>query len=155
MYDIKWDLKGYDAVIARMRSVPVAIRGKAGRSALGSAARVVTNTVKANALKLDDPTTGRVIANNVTQRSRGKYFRETGDLKISVGVAYPKGRIPPGNPDLGPKGPTPHWHLLEMGTEKMRARPFVRPALGPNVEKVQTVFASKLDKAITKLMAKK
>lgn len=152
MYDVKWDLQGFDRVISKMRGLAPAIRGKAGRSALGSAARVVTNAAKDNARRVDDPETGRKIADNVTQRFRSKYFKATGGLMVSVGVATNKGRIPKGNPDEGAKGNTPHWHLVELGTERARAQPFLRPALESNIGKVQEVFADKLEKQIDKLV---
>lgn len=151
MYDAQWDLRGFDRVIERMRGLPVALRGKAGRSALGKAARVLTNHAKDNARRIDDSETGREIARNVTQRFRSKYFKQTGDLMISVGVATEKGRIPTGNPDTGAGGNTPHWHLIENGTEKARAQPFLRPAFVQGVEEVQTVFAAELEKQIDKI----
>lgn len=152
MYDLKWDLRGFDEVTKRMRGIPIALRQKVGRSAFGSAARAVTTAAKENALKVDDSETGRTIASNVVQRFRSRYFKSTGDLMISVGVATEKGRIPPGNPDTGPKGNTPHWHLIELGTEKMAAQPFLRPALADNVDRVQEVFASKLSQQLDKLL---
>lgn len=152
MYDAQWDLRGFDRVIAKMQNLPVAIRGKAGRSALGKAARLVTNAAKQNAEQIDDKETGRTIAANVTQRFRSKYFKQTGDLMISVGVATNKGPIPKGNPDEGPKGNTPHWHLIERGTEKARAEPFMLPALVQNIDPVQTKFAAELEKAIDKVV---
>lgn len=152
MYDVQWDLKGFDAAIAKMRDLPVGLRGKAGRSALGKAARVLTNHAKDNAQRIDDKDTGRQIARNITQRFRSKYFKQTGDLKISVGVATEKGRIPKGNPDEGPGGNTPHWHLRELGTERAPADPFLRPAFAQGVEEVQTVFASQLEKQIDKIV---
>jgi HK97 gp10 family phage protein len=154
MYDAQWSLIGFDRVIARMRGLPVALRGKAGRSALGSAARVVVKVAKANAQRVDDRETGRRIADNITQRFRSKYFKATGDLMISVGVATNKGPIPRGNPDEGPKGNTPHWHLLELGREGARAEPFLRPALESSINQVMSTFAVKLDDQITKQLAK-
>lgn len=151
MFDMKWDLRGFDEVTKRMRALPVALRQKAGRSALGSAARVVTNAAKDNAMRVDDEDTGRTIAANIVQRFRSRYFKATGDLMISIGVATEKGRIPPGNPDTGPKGNTPHWHLIELGTEKVSAQPFLRPALTDNMDKVQEVFAQKLEAQLDKL----
>lgn len=154
MYDVKWDLKGFDQVSKRLQALPAGLRGKAGRSALGSAVRVMTNQAKDNALRVDDPETGRKIADNIVQRFRSKYFKRTGDLMISVGVSTSKGRIPQGNPDEGPKGNTYHWHLVELGTEKMKAQPYLRPAFGQTVDKVQQVFAAKLDQQITKIVKK-
>lgn len=152
MYDVQWDLRGFDAAIGKMKKLPADLRQKPGRSALGSAARVLVSQAKDNALRLDDRETGRRIAENVIQRFRSRYYRQTGDLMISVGVGTEKGRIPKGNPDTGPKGNTPHWHLLEIGTEKMRAQPFLRPALVESLEKIQTTFAKKLEEQLDKLL---
>lgn len=152
MFDAQWELKGYDNVIKKMRDLPVKIRAKAGRSALGRAARIVTNAAKQNAQRIDDVETGRTIAANVTQRFRSKFFKQTGDLMISVGVATNKGPIPKGNPDEGPKGNTPHWHLIERGTEKAKAQPFMLPALVQNFDAVESRFAVELEKQIDKIV---
>lgn len=152
MYDVQWDLRGFDAAIGKMKKLPAELRQKPGQSALGSAARVLTKQAKENALRLDDQETGRKIADNVVQRFRSRYYKQTGDLMISVGVGTEKGRIPKGNPDTGPKGNTPHWHLLEIGTERMRAQPFLRPALVEKLDEIQSVFAKKLEAQLDKLL---
>lgn len=147
---IEFDLKGFDAIIARMKQLPADVRGKAGRSALGSAASEVRKQAKANALRIDDVETGRRIADNIVQRVRSRYTKQTGDLKVSVGVGTEKGRIPKGNPDEGKRGNTPHWHLVELGTERMREQPYLRPALESSADKVMAVFADKLSQQIDK-----
>lgn len=155
---IEFDLKGFDAVIERMKRLPVEVRGKAGRSALGSAARVVTNAAKANAARLDDPLTSERIASNITQRVSSSYQRKTGDLKIRVGVlggardysAY--GEISTGrSASENPGGDTFYWRFLEFGTEKMSARPFMRPALESSADQVVSTFADKLGKQLDKV----
>lgn len=150
----EFGLIGFDEVMKKLKGLPEAMRGKAGRSALGSAARVVTNAAKKNAERIDDAATGREISDNVMQRFRTRYFRRTGDLMISVGVGAEKGRIPKGNPDTGPKGNTPHWHLVELGTEKAAAEPFMRPALAGNINTVIDTFGRKLDQQIDKAISK-
>jgi len=154
MADVQFNLTGLDAVTARLRALPVELRGKAGRSALGRAAALVRRAAKANALGVDDPSTGRRIADNVVQRFRSRHFKQTGDLMISVGVGTERGRIPKGNPDTGPKGNTPHWHLVELGTERMRAEPFLRPALEANIDAATATFGRELDKSIDRIMSK-
>lgn len=146
---------GLDEIVKNMRALPVAMRKKPARSALGKAAKVIREQAKTNALQVDDPETGRVIADNIVQRFRGKYHRRTGDLMISVGVGTEKGPIPKGNPDTGPKGNTPHWHLLELGTEKMPAQPFLRPAAESAGGRALNVFADALSKALDRLVKKK
>ena len=47
-----------------------------------------------------------------------------------------------------PGGPTPHWRLLEFGTEKMPAAPFMRPALADSISEVTNTFVTEYEKAI-------
>ncbi|RCW73811.1 HK97-gp10 family putative phage morphogenesis protein [Pseudorhodoferax soli] len=149
-----FDLQGFDSAIAKLRALPVQFRGKAGRSALGKAARLVTNAAKRNAEGINDPETGRKISDNVVQRVRSGYQKRTGDIMISVGVATERGAIPKGNPDTGPKGNTPHWHLVELGTEQMAAQPFLRPALEGNVDQVVAGAATNLERELDKIAKK-
>lgn len=151
MVDVQFKINGVDSLLQRMRALPVELRQKPARSALGKAARVITAQAQLNAMWLDDRETGRKIADNVVQRYRSKYSKRTGDVMISVGVATDRGRIPKGNPDDGPKGNTPHWHLLELGTENMAAQPFLRTAGESKAGEAVNVFASELDKALTRL----
>lgn len=148
-------IHGLADLTKRMRALPVGLRKKPARSALGKAAKVIREQAKANALRVDDPETGRTIADNIVQRFRGKYHRRTGDLMISVGVATSRGSIPSGNPDTGPKGNTPHWALVEEGTEKMPAQPYLRPAAESQASQALSVFADGLSKALDKLAKKK
>lgn len=152
MAEIEFSLTGLEEVRAKMRRVPVTARGKPGRRALGKAATIVARAARRNAQAVDDPETGRRISQNIGRRFRGRHFRRTGDLMISIGVLTSRGRIPKGNPDEGPKGNTPHWHLVELGTERARAQPFLRPALANNIspvtDKFVTEFSAELDKAM-------
>ena len=152
MADVQFKIEGAADLLKRLRALPKELQLKPGRSALGKAAAVVRKQAKINAEALDDADTGRKIAQNITQRWRGKYFKRTGDMMISVGVGMDKGRIPKGNPDTGPKGNTPHWHLLELGTQEMPAQPFLRPAAEQMAEKAINTFGSELDKAIAKIV---
>jgi HK97 gp10 family phage protein len=145
---IKFSIIGMDRTSQRFYALADNFRKKTAQSALGAAVRVITNDAKRRALAIDDPETGRVIADNIVQRVRSRYYRKTGDIMISVGVNTAHGRIPSGNPDTGKGGSTPHWHLVEEGTEKMAARPYLRPAMNENIEKVLDVFARKLEQKI-------
>lgn len=145
---VKFSLVGMDKISMRFHALTDNFRKKAAQSALGSAAGVIKRDAKRRALALDDPETGRVIADNITQRVRSRYNKRTGDIMISVGVNTAHGRIPSGNPDTGKGGSTPHWHLVEEGTEKMAARPYLRPAMNENINKVLDTFATKLEQKI-------
>lgn len=151
----EFELQGLKEVQEKMRNLTPKLRNKGVKSALGKAARLVRDAAKQNALRVDDPETGRRIADNIVTRMRGRYNRRTGDVMISVGVATNKGRIPKGNPDEGQKGNTPHWHLVEEGTEKAKAQPFLRPALADNAEQAGSVFTAELNRQIEKALAEK
>ncbi|OZI64616.1 HK97-gp10 family putative phage morphogenesis protein [Bordetella genomosp. 4] len=140
---------GLDQALKNMKDLPVKIRRSAARKAVGKGAAILRRRAKENALRIDDKDTGRRIADNVGQRYRSKESRRTGDVIISVGVLTKRGRIPRGNPDEGPKGNTPHWHLKELGTSKVRAEPFIRPAGEGSVDEVLNAVAAELDKQVT------
>lgn len=147
----QFDLKGMDKAIERMKALPNDVRKKVVMGALRKSATLVVKAAKANAMRHDDPATGRKIASNIQARFGSKTYKATGDVMYRIGVANPKGAIPKGNPDEGDKGPTPHWHLLELGTEAMAARPFMLPALADNIEAATNAFAAEAAKRIAKL----
>lgn len=150
----EFELKGLKQVQEKMKGLTSDLQKKGVKAALGKAARLVRDAAKQNALRVDDPETGRRISDNIVTRTRGRYNRQTGDVKVSVGVATQKGRIPKGNPDEGVKGNTPHWHLVEEGTELAKAQPFLRPALANNTEQAASTFVQELDRQITKALEK-
>lgn len=145
---------GLDEVTKRLSRLSLEVGDAAGRRALRKAANVVAKAARENAMLVDDPTTGRRIRDNIRLQFASRHYKETGDLMYRVGVSTLKGRIPKGNPDEGPKGNTPHWHLVELGTERSRAQPFLRPALSENINKVVDTLVVELDKEITKELAK-
>lgn len=154
MADFQVKLTGVDELVKNMRALPVELRKKPARSALGKAAKLIRERAKANALAADDPETGRAIADNIVQRFRSKYQKQTGDVMISIGVNTEKGRIPDGNPDTGRGGSTPHWHLIELGTEKNPAQPFLRPAASEMAGAALNTFSVELGKALDRMTKK-
>jgi len=134
-------MSGFEQVSRRLEALPGKVRGRIARKAIGAAALVIRREARKNALNVDDPETGRRIADNIGQRMRTRHNRMTGEVRVSVGVLSEHGRIPSGNPDTGPRGNTPHWHLIELGTDKMRAQPFLRTALAQNIDAAINRFA--------------
>lgn len=155
MDGVQFSITGLDPLLKKMSGLTPQIRARAGRSALGKAANIVSRAARQNAERVDDPETGRRIRDNIGRRFRGRYFRRTGDLMISVGVLTKRGRIPKGNPDEGAKGNTPHWHLVELGTERSRAQPFLRPALEENINPAIDRFATAMSQELDKIMSGK
>lgn len=147
--DVQFSILGLDSLLGKFESISYDLKRKGGRSALRKAAQVVANAAKANASSLDDPETGRSIANNIALRWNGRTFKQSGDLAFRVGVLHgaklPRGE---GNVDQGSNGPTPHWRLLEFGTQKMRAQPFMRRALADNINEATNTFITEYEKAI-------
>ena len=150
MFDVK--LERVDALRPKMQKLNAAMNQKLVRQALSAGGRKIRDRARSIVSQHDDPKTGRQIAKNIVTRYRSKMSRQTGDVVVSVGVAYPKGRIPKGNPDDGVQ--TPHWHLLEMGTEKMKAQPFLVPAAIQESASLPQVIVDDLSKRLDQEVAK-
>lgn len=143
------ELKGVEELNKKLESVAYDVKYRGGRFALRKAAQFVRDQAKQNAEGLNDPKTGRKISDNIAERWNGRLFKRTGDLGFRVGVLQgavlpKKGETP--NESAG--GPTPHWRLLEFGTEKMRAHPFMRRALESNIQRATDVFMTEYSKAL-------
>lgn len=146
--ELQFSLIGVDSLIGKLDSISQEVRFKGGRFAIRKAAKIVLDAAKANALRIDDPETGRVIADNIAMRWGSRRFKRTGDLSMRIGVY---GRIKDaakGNPDAGKGGPTNHAMLVELGTKYARAQPYLRPALSQNISGVTSTFVIDLEKAI-------
>lgn len=153
MSDRNFAISGLKEVKAKLQQLPEEIGNKAVRTALRQASKLVRDAAYNNALAVDDPTTGRRIADNVVLQYASKLFKRTNGNVVAyrIGVSTQRGRIPTPNRDTGPRGSTPHWHLVEFGTEHSRAQPFMRPALDNNLEMVTNTFVAKFSQQIDKL----
>ena len=154
MADVEFKLEGLDSLLKKLESVSYDVKRKGGRSALRKAAQVVQKSIQTRARALDDPETGRSIADNVAIRWSSRLFKNTGDLGFRVGIQH-GAVLPKGGADKQKNAPTPHWRLLEFGTENMRAHPFVRPALADNIAQVTNTFLSAYEKSIDRILKKK
>lgn len=143
---VDFSITGLESLLGKLDAISDDLRRKGGRTALRRAGNVIVEKAKENAIRIDDPVTGRSIAANVTQRWNGRLFRRTGDLGFRIGVQH--GAVLKKHPDLSENAPTPHWRLIEFGTEKMRAQPFMRPAAESNVNEVINTFATEYEKAL-------
>jgi len=143
---IEFSLTGLDSLLGKLESVSYDVKRKGGRTALRKAAQSVAEKAKEGARRVDDSATGRSIADNVAIRWNGRLFKRTGDLGFRVGILH--GAVLRNGGDLSANSPTPHWRLLEFGTEKMRAKPFMRSALADNISAVTNEFVSQYERAI-------
>ena len=143
---IEFALEGIDGLVSKLEAISYDMKRKGGRSALRKAAQVVANKAKEGAERLDDPETGRSIAANIALRWNGRLFKVSGDLGFRVGVLH--GAVLKNGGDLSANSPTPHWRLLEFGTAKMAAQPFMRKALADNISEATNTFITEYEKAI-------
>ena len=141
-----FSISGLDGVLSKIKELQSDIKIKGGRSALRKASLIVVNAAKANASKIDDPATGQSISENVRMKFSSKLFKSTGDVGFNIGISG--GAVLKKGGDGSANSPTPHWRLLEFGTEKMRAQPFFRQSLENNVDKVISTFATEFEKAM-------
>lgn len=146
MADVEYALTGIDSLVGKLESISYDVKRKGGRSALRKAAQLVAGKMKEGAQRIDDPETGRSIANNVALRWNGKLFKASGDLGFRIGVL--KGAVLKNGGDTSADAPTPHWRLIEFGTVKMRAQPFARKALADNISEATNTFITEYEKSI-------
>jgi len=152
---IQFNIYGVDALKAKLNAVSYDVRRRGGRAALRRAAELVAAKAREGALRLDDAETGRSIADNIALRWNGKRFKQNGDLAFRVGVL--KGAV------LAQKGETvdknsgaatPHWRLLEFGTENMAAKPFMRSALADSIGEATMAFVNAYNKSLNRAIKK-
>lgn len=153
---VEYKLTGVDELLGKLDSITDDMKRKGGRAALRKAANVIANRAKANARKLDDLETGRSIADNIAVRWNGREFKRNGNLAFRIGVLH--GAVLKKHPDKAKNAPTPHWRLLEFGTENMRAQPIMRPAAENGAEEAMNTFVEEygksIDRAITRAAKK-
>lgn len=144
-----FNIIGLDSVLGKFEAVSYDVKRKGGRASLRKAAKLLTGFAQQNAAALDDPETGRAIADNIDLRWNGKLFKQAGDLGFRVGVLQ-GAKLPKAgqSPSLEPHAPTPHWRLLEFGTENMPAFPFMRRALADHINEITNEFITSYDKAL-------
>jgi HK97 gp10 family phage protein len=148
----QFSLQGVDELLGKFASIKSDVKYKGGRFALRKAANLVANAAKTSAARIDDPATGRSIAGNIAVRFSTRTFKLSGNLMFRVGVLH-GAKLKDGG-DTAPNAPTPHWRLIEFGTEKMAATPFMRPALENNIQAATGEFIGQYKKAIDRAIKK-
>lgn len=153
MADFSVKMNGVDELVKKLEGLKYDMAKKGGRFALRKAAQVIRDQARQNAQRVDDSETGRSIARNIVEKWNGRLNKQTGDLGFRVGVN--QGAVLPKKgerPDESAGGPTPHWRLLEFGTEKMRARPFMVPAMESSAQQATDTFITEYGKAIDRAL---
>jgi len=144
--DIQIDMQGLQALTAKLQTLKQETRYKGGRTAGRKAANVIANAAKLRAAQIDDPKTAEHIMKNIAVRWNNKLFKKTGDLGFRIGVRG--GAKSKKENDTNPGKDTWYWRLVEFGTVKTRAKPFMRPALQESSQAAVNTFISEYQKAI-------
>ncbi|OAL78974.1 hypothetical protein AY606_05980 [Acinetobacter sp. SFB] len=152
-------LTGLDEVLTRIEKMRVGTQNKHIRKALRKSMVPVRDQAKLNAKTIDDYKTASEIHKNIVIRA-GK-TKEKGVLKIRVGVKHGgefwksnkkmqrKGRGRLENPHYDAlQNDTRYFWLVELGTSKTAAQPYLRPAFEQKKDEAQAIFTAELKKAI-------
>jgi len=140
---VTYNLKGADELSARFKGLAEEMRRKVVLPAAKDAMDIVLLDAKDRAARIDDPETANFIPANLAMIERKALGEELGAVIISVGVRMRKRGQKGGN--------TFYWWWVELGTEKNRAKPFLRPALANNREAVFKEFLSSAKYQLIKL----
>jgi HK97 gp10 family phage protein len=154
-------LQGTDDVLRKMRALPVKLQKKALNASLRKGAAIVKKAAVARAQRFDDPHTPMKVYKEIVVRTNAKAGLRAGGAMVQVGVMggakrykntkenRRKKRV--GGSYEGP-GNVYYWRFLEFGTAKMKAQPFMRPALADNADSAISAIVSELNAQLDKMV---
>ena len=151
---VAFTIEGLDELLAKLDAISYDLKQKGGRASLRRAANIIRDAAKRSADAIDRADTENSIPANIKIQWGSRTFKKTGDLLFRVGV---DGGAAYTNKNKGAKrkgGDTFYWRFIEFGTQKMQARPFMRPAIKQNQDKATQEFIASyiryIDRAIKK-----
>lgn len=155
MKEVTVKIEGLEGIEKKLKEIPQKFAYRGMRRALRRGANVIRDHARSNAKRLDDPQTREQIAKNIAVAGGGsKRERQAGGPMMRVGVMG-GARFNAGAGGLPGGNTTGYWRLLEFGTSKMRAQPFMRTAIVSGAEPAIGAVASaaqvELDKELRKL----
>lgn len=164
-----FNIAGIDRLLDRMSVLPDKLQQQIGRRSARRAMLPVRDAARAAARAFDDPATKESIYRNVYIQQSARQSRRVGGVVMRVGVLggarkysdtrenRRAGRVGASYATLGdkgnPGGDTWYWRFLEFGTEKMRAQPFLRPALERNAQSVADALVTNISRDLDELAA--
>ena len=152
---ISFEIKGLDALQAKLQAVSFDMQKKGGRFALRKAAQVIRDKAISNAASIDDPESRESISKNITERWNGRLNKKSGGNDMGFRIGVLGGAKDTGKEDSkNPGGTTFHWRFIEFGTAKMAAKPFMRPALEQSQAQVVDTFVNEYSKALDRALRK-
>ncbi len=153
MSKITFKLEGFSEIKQKLEAMKVDMQDRAVKDCLGRAADIILDDAQRNAVDLDDPKTGRKIRDNIIKEFGTKVYRRSGKRVVMwrIGVKTRFSGIRKGNPDEGPSGNTPHWHMIEYGTRRQKEQPFLRKAMRAKAGAFFNRFRDELERRILRL----
>lgn len=150
--NVEFKITGLDDVLPKMRRLGPALQKRGLKNAVRAGANIVRAHAVNNAHKLDRPETPNAIWKNIASQFASKLSKREGGVAYRVGVMG-GGKNPGGRETTG-KGPrggsTWYWRFIELGTSRIRAQPFMRPALADNTGRVTDMVVRTLNTEIDK-----
>ena len=135
----EFKIHGAEQVLRRMREFAPRLQRRGLRRSARRAMTIVRDAAKANARAIDDPNSPQQIWKHIAIAESSRQSKQVGGVVMRVGV---RGGARKDMSDVW------HWRLIELGTQKMRARPFMRPALENNANAVADKLVSELNLAL-------
>lgn len=176
-FKVKVQITGLEATFRKMDGLKQSLRNKIVRTWMTKAGRVVKNEAKRLAPVLKDKKKyphlipgllkksidakvvtfkSNVVVAIIGPRSDFRSVRDPGTKKVVRQTKKGKERFA----ELAKAGafiqnPTKYAHLLELGTSKMAAQPFLRPAIAAKRSEVVSMGVRIINEELAKLAAKK
>lgn len=125
------------------------------RKAARQAMNIARDAARANAKALDDPITKEKIWKNIVTQT-GK-TSNSNEIRMRVGIrgGAAQNKYTDKTALAGlPGGITTYWRFIELGTSKVPAHPFMRPALLNNTDAVTNKFVSVFSAELQNELAK-
>jgi HK97 gp10 family phage protein len=164
-------LEGADAIIDQLSKFYPKLQQAAGRKAARKAMAIVRAAARDRVRQLDDSATPQRIWKNVFLQQSRRQSAAVGGVVMRVGILggarqyantkenRRKRRVGGEYKTLGdkgnPGGDTWYWRFIELGTERVAARPFLVPALERSAQAVLSTLVDELNIEITRIAAER
>lgn len=129
------NIEGLDDVIRTFGELPEKVGRRAMRRSLRKGANVIRKIAIVNAKRVDDTRSLNKIYKNISVKGAGaKRERAAGGVMMRVGILGGARDMTKygeffGEGKQNPGGDTWYWRLVEFGTSRTAAKPFMRPAM--------------------------
>lgn len=148
-------------VVDKLKTLGPKLEKKYLNKAMRTGANIVKKAAQTRAKQFDDPKTPMKVWKEIAAYTDSKLGKQNGGVAIVIGVkggarryknnSYNRSKQRVGQTYMGP-GMVYYWRFLEFGTSKMKAQPFLRPALANNVGKVTDAITGKINDSITAII---